>query len=101
MILQFNVIRTDILVMSVLHSESAGNCPKLFEAKAFVKMSCVYVGFHDSIELQNSETQSPPLFQTIKDKLLTYMLSSNSGWDCIACVADMAASADIIGMQDI
>lgn len=49
--LQLMIIGTDILIMSVFHSESFGDCSQLYKAKPLIQMPCVYIRRHYRIKL--------------------------------------------------
>ena len=59
------IIRADILIMSVLHTESLRDHAKLHEAKSLIKMSCMNITCHDRIKLQNSKAVLFSLHQTV------------------------------------
>ena len=53
------------------------------------------------IELQYSEAVSLCLFKTVRHQGFADVLSSHSVFHCIACVADVSASADIVRVENI
>lgn len=97
----FNIIRTDVLVMSVVHSEAAGNCAELFEPDSLIKVSCMNIRRNNRIELKNSESVRFCLNNTVTNQLFTDVQSPAFKRNGIACVCDMAASADIVRVKDV
>lgn len=75
-LLQSMVIRADILVVAVLHSEAAGYGSQLDEAKSLIEMTCMSIALDNRIELQNFESVLLTLVKTVKNKLLAYMTAS-------------------------
>jgi hypothetical protein len=55
-VLQFNIIRTDIFIVPVLHSEALWDNAELRKPDTLIKMSCVYIAFNNGVKLQYSET---------------------------------------------
>ena len=95
------IVRTDVLIMPVLHAESPRDHPQLDKAKPFVQMPCMQIGRHHRIELQHPESVKPSLLQTVQDQLFARVPPPVRPADRIAGVADMSAPALIVGMQDI
>ena len=56
-VLQFNVIGTNILVITVFHTETAGNRSKLLEAKMLIQVPRMCIGFNHGIKLKYSEAK--------------------------------------------
>ena len=50
------IIRADILIMSVLHTEALRDHPKLCKSKSLIKMSCMDITCHNCIKLPMSYT---------------------------------------------
>ena len=63
--LQFVIVRANVFVMSVLHSETFRDGSELDKPEAFVQVSRMRVAFDDGIELQNSEAVPFSLFETV------------------------------------
>ena len=99
--LQHMIIWADILVMAVVHAEAAGDDAEGSEAEALVQMPRVRIAGDDGIELQDAEAVRPALLETVGHQLFADVQTARRAFDGIACIADMAAAADIIGMQDI
>ena len=95
------IVRADVLVMTVLHSEAARNGSELFESKTFIQVSGMRIALNDSVELQNPEAVFCTLFQAVQNEFLTDVLTAEFGTYGIACVADVSASADIVRVEDI
>ena len=95
------VIRADILITSVFHTKAAWNRTQLNEAKALIQMSRVYIAFDNSIKLQHTKAKLPAHTQAIEHQFLSDVLSSCIRCNSIACIADMSASAHIVGMEDV
>ena len=95
------IVWADVFVMSVFHAKSAGDGAQLFEAEAFVEMSCVDVGDDDGVELHDTEVMGSALFQAVADEFFTDMKSTAVTADSVAGVADMSASSYIIRMENV
>lgn len=87
--------------MPVFHSEAIGDRAQLNKTKPFVQMSGVRIAFNNCIKLQYFKRVCFCLMQTVYDKFFSNVLTSAFRTDCVACVANMPASTDIIGMKDI
>ena len=87
--------------MTVFHTESAGDCAKLDEAQPLIQMSCMDIAFNDSIELQHPEAQGLSPAQAVKHQFFADVPPPCLRGDRIACVADMPAPSDIVGMKDV
>ena len=99
--IQFSIEEDDVLIVAVFHQESLGNPAQLREAQALIKVQGMDVSSHDRIELHDAETQSCAHGQRILDELLADVLPSSVRPDGIAGIADVAASAHVIGVQDV
>ena len=64
-------------------------------------MSCMDIARYNRIKLHNCKALFLCLPQTVPYKLFTNMQPSAISRDCIACICNMAASANIIRMQNI
>ena len=95
------VIRTDVLIVTVFHAETAGDDAQLGKPQSLIEMSCVDVGRNHGVELQNRETMLFSLYQRIQNQLFSDMEPPQSGAYCIAGVADVAAAPYIVGVQDV
>ena len=95
------IVRTDVFIMSVLHPETSRNDAKLGKAKAFIQMSGVGIRPHDGIELKNAKAESLPLRETVQHQLFSDMQAAEGFAYRVAGVADVAAAADVVGMQDV
>lgn len=47
------IVRTDVLIASVLHKKALRNCSELNKAELFIKVTSRSVGLYNRIELQN------------------------------------------------
>ncbi len=65
------IIRTDILIMAVLHAETMRDGAELDEAKAFIQMAGVNVGRNDRIKLEDAEAVRRALPETVRHQLFT------------------------------
>ena len=45
------IVRTDVFIMPVLHTETAGDSPDLLKAQPLVQMTRMDVTFHHGVEL--------------------------------------------------
>ena len=70
------IIRADILVAAVLHSEAAGDSAELFEADALIEMARVDVRPDGSVELEHSEALFMRLTDAVEHQLFADVLSS-------------------------
>ncbi len=95
------VIWADILEAAVLHAEALRYGAKLHKSEALVKVAGMDIALHHGIELQNTEAVELCLLKAVKHQLLTDMEPARPGSDRVACIADMAASSDIVGMENI
>ena len=95
------IIWADVFVVSVLHAKSSRDGTELFEAKAFVEVSCMGVGSDDGVELQDAKSMDSTLFQAVTDKLFADVKSAAVTADGVAGVADMSASSYIIRVKNI
>ena len=55
----------NVLIMSILHTETLGNLSKLCKAKTLVQMQSMAVGCNYGIELKDAETKFCTDFQGI------------------------------------
>lgn len=100
-VLQFAVIRADVHIAAVLHSEASRDRAELRETESLVQVPRMDIALDDRIELQYPEAEAPALRQTILDQLLADVSASGSGRDRIACVAYVSAPSDVVRMQDV
>lgn len=70
------IIRADVLVAAVLHSESAWDSPELFEADALIEMARVDVRPDDGVELEHSEALFMRLTDAVEHQLFADVLTS-------------------------
>ena len=87
--------------MAVFHAEAAGDGAEGLKAKALVQVPRARVAGDDGVELQNPEAMCPALFEAVRNQLFTDVQTARCALDSVAGVADMAAAADVIGVQDI
>ena len=99
--LEDGIVRHDILIMPIPHAKASGDHSKRREAKALIQMPCVDVRAHDSIELHDPEALLPRTLHRIKHKALSDMKAAEGPGHGKAAVADMAASANVVRMEDI
>ena len=95
------VKKNDILVMSVLHMESAGNCSNANKPKLFIKMESRMVCGNNRVELHKFKTKLRGFFKRMGNYCFTDMSVAKVCSYSIACVCNMAASSDVVGMQNI
>ena len=95
------VVGTDVFIMAVFHQKAAGNCAELHKPESFVKMAGMGIAFNDGIELKNAEAVNICLVQAVLHQLFADVLSSQIASYAIGRVADMPASADVVGMKNI
>ena len=63
--LQLVIVRADVFVMSVLHSETFRDGSELDKPEAFVQVPRMRVTFDDGVELQYPEAVLFSLFETV------------------------------------
>ena len=68
------IIRADILIPSVFHSEAARDYSELPEAKPLVQMTRMSVGFNYSVELQNAEAFFFGFYEAVEHERFSNML---------------------------
>ncbi len=95
------VIRTDILVVPIFHSEAFRYCSELHKAQSFIQMSRMYVAFYNGVKLKHLKAVFAGFFQAIHYQFLSDVLSTAFCIYRIAGITDMSAPADVIRMQDI
>lgn len=95
------IIRTDILIMSILHTEPLRDHAKLGKSKSLIKMSCRKIAGHNRIKLQDTKTMLFSPGQTVGYQLFSNVKSSGISAYRIAGVTDMTASSDIIRMKNV
>ena len=95
------IIRTDILIMPVFHTETTRDCAKLYKAEAFIQMARMCVGCHDRIKLKHTKSMQFSLFQTILYQFFTDMQASCIPVDRIAGITDVSAAPNVVWVQDI
>ena len=95
------IIRTDILIMSILHTEPLRDHAKLGKSKSLIKMSCRNIAGHNRIKLQDTKTMLFSPGQTVGYQLFSNVKSSGISAYRIAGVTDMTASSDIIRMKNV
>ena len=100
-VLQFVIVKADILVRAVLHPEAAGDGSEQSEAKPFIQMAGVDVVFHNGVELQKTEMKLCSLHETVGHQLFADVLTPASGIHGIAGVCNVAAPADVVGMENV
>ena len=64
-------------------------------------MPCAEIVLHDSVELQDPESELFALHQAVPHEFLADPFSADLRSDSVACVADMPAAPDVVRMQDI
>ena len=94
-------VRADILIRSVLHPEPAGDRAELREAEALVKVAGVGVAFDDGVKLKDAEAELFCLGEAVEDELFADVAAAGGGCDGVAGVADVAAAADVVGVEDV
>ena len=95
------IIRTNVLICSVLQAESTRNHPQLVKAEPFIEMPCMNICRDNRVELQNPKAGVPPLCKRVTYQLLPNMRSPAIPAYCIAGIANMPAAADVVGMKNI
>ena len=70
------IVRTDVLIASVLHKKALRNCSELNKAEFFIKATSRSVGLYNGVELQNLKAAVFSLHKTVLYKQLAYSLSS-------------------------
>ena len=94
-------MRDNVLIFAVFVQKSARNHAKLCESQLFVQRQRPRVALNDCIELQHAESARFPLCNAVLYQFFTDMLSAHGLFDGVAGVADMAAAAHIVRVQNI
>lgn len=87
--------------MSVFHAEAARNNAQRAETHTFVKAAGVGIGGDGGVELYDSESMQFCLGDTIPDQFFADVEAAEPCADGKACIADVSAAANIVGMEDI
>ena len=87
--------------MPVFHTKPLGDSPQLRKTEPFVQVSCMYIRRNNCIKLQNRKAVFAPLFNTIQYQFFSNMQSSSMRTHRVTRITDMAASSDIVRVQDI
>ena len=95
------VVNDYILVLSAFEQKAVRNCAKLCKAELFVKVTGRKICFYNRIELQDFKSVFLSLNKAVHNKLFAYMTVSCSAFYGVACIADMTAPADIVGVKNI
>ena len=95
------VVGTYILKVAVLHAEALGDGAELGEAETLIEVPRVDIRGDDGVELQDAEAVRPALRETVGDQGLAEVQAARCALDGVARVADVAAAAFVVGMQDV
>ena len=91
----------NILIAAVLHEKAAGDNTQPYKAQLFIEMQRGVVICHYCIELQYPEPKPGSLFHAVRHQGLTHAFATHIRVHGVACVADMTAAADIVGMENV
>ena len=100
-VLQFVIVKADILVRAVLHPEAAGDGSEQSEAKPFIQVTGVNIVLHNGVELQEPEMELRGLHETVGYPLFTDMLAPTHGIHGIAGICNMAAPTNVVGVENV
>ena len=98
---QGEIIGANIREASVWQTEAAGDDAELLEAQTFVEAPGRGICHDDGVELQDPEAQPGGLVDAVADQLTADAAAPGAGADGVAGIAEMAAAADVIGVQNI
>ena len=87
--------------MTVLHAEALWDNTELRKAQSLIQVQGMGVCGNDSIELEYAEAKAGSRFQRVLHQLFANMKSTLTLLNCIAGIANMTASAYIVGMKNI
>jgi len=87
--------------MPVFHTKSARDRSERDKPEPLIQVPRVYIGGDHSVELHNFKIMLPGLRKAVEHQLFADVLSPAPGAHRKARVADMSASADVVGMQNI
>ena len=87
--------------MSVLHPKAIRDNAKLSKSDPLVQMTGMDVALNNSVELKNFEAYFLRPRHTVKHELLADMLTPAFRADSVARIADVSASSNVVGMQDV
>ena len=99
--LQGNIVWNDVLKMAIIHAKTLRDDTKSREADPFVEMQGTLIVGYDSVELQDTETETGSHCQRVLHQLLTDMLPPTAFFHGVTGVADVTATAHIVGMENI
>lgn len=77
-VLQFVIVKADILVRAVFHPEAAGDGSEQSEAKPFIQVTGVNIVLHNGVELQEPEMELRGLRKTVGHQLFADMLTPHA-----------------------
>ena len=87
--------------MTILHAETLWNNTELGKSQSLIQMQSMDIGGNDGIELKYAETKTGACFQRVLHQLLANMKPTLTLLDSVAGIADMTATAYIVGMENI
>lgn len=87
--------------MAIFPQKSAGNRSQLGEAKFFIQTQRGLVALDHRVELENPKSQIFSFPKTMFYQLFADMVPSPIRMDGVTGIADMSATTDIVGVQDI
>ena len=93
------IIRTYVFISTVFFTKTAGNSTQPAKAQSLIKVPCMNIRLHHCIKLQDPVAQFPGPFKTVHNQLLTDVKSPQISFYGIACIADVPAASNIVGMQ--
>ena len=94
-------IRTYILIASIYHPEAPWNRSKLRESQLLIEMAGRCIRSDYGIELQYPEPELNCPLHAVTHEGLPCMRSPAAEINRVACIAYMAAPADIVRMEDV
>ena len=98
---KFVIIWADIFIASILHAKALRDYAELHKAQPLIKMPRMDVRSNDCIKLQNSKSMCRALRQAIPHQLFPNVQAARISANGIAGIADMTASAYIVGVQNV
>ena len=94
-------MRNNIGKAAIGHAKAAGDDRHFGEPELLIQRQSGSVGCHDRIKLQNAKAECLCLLQAVAHKRFTDMPAPCRRGDSIRSVANMPASAHIVGVQDV
>ena len=94
-------MRNNGFVVAVFHEKAFRDLAQGCETKASIELEGSVVGFNDGVELKDFKPNPTRLLDTVQHKPFADSFAAVAFFYGIAGIAEVSASTDVIGMQDI